>query len=232
MMFLKVQRVLLGLLFLAACMLVLLFRLQRQIKHARSTLNRLGQGTEVLKEASVRLEAGLSRDERDQMTKDQVLDNLCSDFHSFKDEIIQSLERLRKTPPFSEQEPQSEIPIAEEVRPDLSTLAKAVYVSDFLQQASRDRQISVRYELANDDFVADPLGKLVVITDDSKTNEAILLPKASRLNSLDQFDTYYTQAYDCERLSVGSLFILTPAVVEKAMAGWKLATRGKLELRA
>lgn len=223
-----------SLLVLTACMLALLLGLRRQIEHANSSLNGLGQKIELLTESPGRVEAGSSPPEveTDKKTYDLALNSLSGDFHSFKAEIHQFLERLQNTAPFREQEEHSEASIAEEVRPDLKTLATAVYVSDFLEHTSKDCQISVRYEIANENFVIDPVGKLLVIIGDSKTNEAILLPKATRLNSPDQFDTYYTQAYDCERLTLGSLFILTPAVVNNATDGWKLATRGTLELRA
>jgi hypothetical protein len=222
------------LLLLAVCMLALLLRLRRQIERSNSWLNKLGQKIDLLKDPPSRVEAGSGPPavETHEKAYDLALDSLSRDFHAFKDEIHQFLERLQNTGSLREQEDHSEIPISEEVRPDLKTLATTVYVSDFLEHTSKDRQISVRYEIANENFVIDPVGKLIVITGDAKTNEAILLPKASRLNSPDQFDTYYTQAYDCERLTLGSLFILTPAVVNKASDGWKLATRGTLELKA
>ncbi len=222
------------LLVLTACMLALLLGLRREIERANYLIIRLDKKIELLKESPGREETGSSSPEveTDKKTYDLALNSLSGDFHSFKAEIHQFLERLQNTAAFTEQEEHSEASIAEEVRPDLRTLATAVYVSDFLEHTSKDCQISVRYEIANENFVIDPVGKLLVILGDSKTNEAILLPKASRLNSPDQFDTYYTQAYDCERLTLGSLFILTPAVVNNATDGWKLATRGTLELRA
>ncbi|HEX8619063.1 MAG TPA: hypothetical protein VF911_15875, partial [Thermoanaerobaculia bacterium] len=46
------------------------------------------------------------------------------------------------------------------------------------------------------------------------------------------YKLYYKSSYDCSPLGTGDLYVVEPATVSIGGNGWRLATRGKLEIRA
>lgn len=62
--------------------------------------------------------------------------------------------------------------------------------------------------------------------------ELLLLPKARRFGSEDEFHTFYENFYDCAEPSAGDVSIIRPSTVEEddTNGGWKLKRKGLLKV--
>lgn len=90
---------------------------------------------------------------------------------------------------------------------------------------------------------ADLFGGLL-IHDDGKGNEFLIVrdgdladgqfyavPNQARFSTKGDYFSYFQNYYDCENPSSGTIWIKSPAVVNRVENGWTLARKGELEVR-
>lgn len=102
-------------------------------------------------------------------------------------------------------------------------------VSDYLSRVSDSKKVEVISDFRTHLFVPESGGPFVLVQDEDGTGSGIVLPKA-RLQRGQEF-AHYRGTYYCDSPSAGDVFVVEPAVVERADGGWRLRRPGRLELK-
>jgi len=158
------------------------------------------------------------------------IDEQITEFRDLKERVIIALDQLGNSAPKPSGQPQ-DAAVDDPVTDSVYVIPENLFLGELLQSIDENQKIPVSYQIANSVFVPADSGKLIVITNNHNSDMAILVPKATRLNSLEQFSTYFQEAYDCHNVTVGSVFILNPTTVRKVGNGWEIETRGSFDIR-
>jgi len=111
--------------------------------------------------------------------------------------------------------------------PSFPTLA-----AEFLTSLGSSDKLTVGFdilEIDNNRLVPTPDGEFLLIGNGSSHSSPIVLPKRTQFTANRDYQLY-SEIYDCQEPGVGSVRILSPAVVEKLGGGWFLKERGRLEI--
>jgi len=75
-------------------------------------------------------------------------------------------------------------------------------------------------------------GELVLVRDYGAPDELLyVVPRVGYFQTKQDFYNYYDRYYECARPSAGTVWIVQPAVVDRANGGWLLREKGELEVR-
>ena len=110
-----------------------------------------------------------------------------------------------------------------------------VSVNEYLGKMSRYKN-AVKLDFQNGILVNDPDNKdeLFLIRDSRQPEETkalFLVPGAAQFHNKQDFEIYYAKYYECAKPTMGDVWIIGPAVVEKVPGGWQLREKGMLEVR-
>ena len=217
-----------------AVVIILVVSVQKEGKHLRLTMEGIQQQLDEFKPSpptSSDSEAPVTEPGDLHSADQQALEIVLQAVQTLREEWLASLEKLLQAS-LPEEPRQNGIEISpQEIKEDVRKVAQNAYVKDVIRATAKDCQVTARYSVGHSCFLPDTSGELVVVLIDSGSKSGIILPKTGWLSSPDQFYMHYQEAYTCEQPNMGSMFILSPAVVEKETPGWKLTEQGSLELR-
>ncbi|HEV7398397.1 MAG TPA: tetratricopeptide repeat protein [Pyrinomonadaceae bacterium] len=74
-------------------------------------------------------------------------------------------------------------------------------------------------------------GDYVLVEKAPGSPKPLVVPKAQRFNSKQDYYNVYYELFNCENPSAGEVIILLPAIVEPAENGWQLKETGSLEVK-
>jgi len=100
-------------------------------------------------------------------------------------------------------------------------------VAQYLKRTRSASKVSVTFDYETGAFVPVEDGEFVVVT---HTDDAILLPRATKFSTKRDFYEYYQDYYHCPSPDAGDVQIVKPALVAQAANGWTLETTGLLEV--
>jgi tetratricopeptide (TPR) repeat protein len=92
-------------------------------------------------------------------------------------------------------------------------------------------KIFVKHNPAQWLLVEAETGDFVVIPHGNGADQSLVLPRATRLVSKQQFTDLYNDYYDCDNPLPGEIEITFPAVVQETTGGWKLKSVGLLKIK-
>jgi hypothetical protein len=104
----------------------------------------------------------------------------------------------------------------------------------FLSHLGGPQQI-VKADWLKNLLVKDPEGRgsLVLVRDPSVPGSQLLVvPRAARFQTMEDFYNYYEQFYECARPGAGEVWLVAPAIVEGVDGGWRLLEKGELEVKS
>lgn len=226
--------VILAMFVISVIILAFVLVLDARGKRLRRSVREVNKKIDTLTSSMAQVQTSLGKfNSDDGLSKSrQEAEELYQNFQLVMDWVNGLFDEWRKANPNIPIDRPKETITADEMLPDVSTLAREEYVGKLLQTMTESRQIPVSYEVSNSSFVPNTSGKLVVVLNNHDSDSGIVVPNASRLNAPDQFHTYYGDAYRCDNPNVGAMFILAPAEVRQVGSNWTLVALGILEVRA
>ena len=101
-------------------------------------------------------------------------------------------------------------------------------VDQYLRKTRAANKLNVGFDYPTGLFLPDENGEFVLVngTEDSRP----LLPRSPRFESKRDFYELYQDYFHCANVNAGELYIIEPALVERAAKGWKLQSLGVLEI--
>lgn len=105
-------------------------------------------------------------------------------------------------------------------------------VADYLNRIKGSRKRGVEADFRTNTLVpaTDGSAPFMFVEDTDRQGTGIVLPK-SRLQRSQEFASYYKGYYYCNEPSAGEVYVVEPAVVERAGNGWRLLHMGRMEIR-
>ena len=100
-------------------------------------------------------------------------------------------------------------------------------VAQYLKRTRSASKVNVTFDYETAAFVPVEDGEFVVVT---HTDDAILLPRATKFSTKRDFYEYYQDYYHCQDPDEGDVQIVKPALVAPTGNGWTLETTGLLEV--
>jgi len=100
-------------------------------------------------------------------------------------------------------------------------------VTLYLKRTRAVNKVNVTFDYETESFVPVEDGEFVLITN---SEPPIVLPRAPRFASRRDFYEYYQDYYHCPNPDAGEVHIVQPATVTQTANGWKLETKGALEV--
>jgi len=100
-------------------------------------------------------------------------------------------------------------------------------VAQYLKRTRSASKVNVTFDYETAAFVPVEDGEFVVVT---HTDDAILLPRATKFSTKRDFYEYYQDYYHCQNPDAGDVQIVKPALVAPTGNGWTLETTGLLEV--
>jgi hypothetical protein len=158
------------------------------------------------------------------------IDKLSEEFTGVRTNLAPVLDHI-KTGQEKNHQQQNGFASGEELIDAVYAVPENLSLAELLNSSEENQKIPVSFQIANSVFVRDDAGKLIVITNNHDSNFAILIPKATQLNSVDQFTNHLEVAYVCRNVTVGPIFIVKPTTVKRNADGWEIETQGTIEIR-
>ncbi len=108
-----------------------------------------------------------------------------------------------------------------------------VPVEDYLNKMKRGAVV-VKPDFQNGILVQDydGGGEFLLVRDLNAPGDLLyVVPRVPYFKTKQDFLTYYHKYYDCPRPGAGTVWLVTPAVVDRVSGGWTLREKGELEVR-
>ncbi|HTG94392.1 MAG TPA: hypothetical protein VL866_17485, partial [Pyrinomonadaceae bacterium] len=103
-------------------------------------------------------------------------------------------------------------------------------VADYLRRTKTANKTYATFDYETELFVPIDDGEFVVITGNDGTGRTFLIPRSPRLSEPRDFYELYQDYYHCAAPKIGAINVTAPAVVSKAVDGWKLEEPGIFEM--
>jgi len=100
-------------------------------------------------------------------------------------------------------------------------------VASYLKRTKAANKVSVTFDYETGAFVPVEDGEFVVVTN---TDQAIVLPRASKFAAKRDFYEFYQDYYHCTNPEAGEVQIIHPAFVSRTGDGWTLTATGLLDV--
>lgn len=115
-------------------------------------------------------------------------------------------------------------------RDEIATpLSFPISVAEFLRQIRTGKK-EVGHDQRTGLLVESPEGAFVLAAGGAYASQPVVVPRATRLSSKQDFYNYYQSCYACDEPGPGEVRLLYPCSVEAADGGWKLKELGRLEV--
>ena len=103
-------------------------------------------------------------------------------------------------------------------------------VAQYLRRTKVANQTYATFDYETELFVPIDDGEFVVVNNNDESGRTFLVPRAPRLSEPRDFYELYQDYYHCAAPKIGSINIVSPAVLAKSGDGWKLKESGVFEV--
>lgn len=183
------------------------------------------QGFRKVREAQKQMAAEIS-----ELSK---LVKLQNDRIARQDKSIQSFQSQLKAENSSSSTARSQ-PVIEEpqfVKPEPQFPVSA---ENYLNKVGNQGEMATPDKFSEGLLVQDPSkDQEFIIIKDPETADGLYyaVPKFTRFSTKSDYNLYYRTYYDCENPSGGTVWIKSPAIMDRVEGGWRLRDKGELEVR-